>query len=179
VILVIKVGDSFLLRKPEPEDLDSLYEQKNSEQNMNLLGGFHTGFSKNNLLNWINKNQNHETDCVWIIQDISSGKCIGHIGFYRIEKRIQSAEFAILIGDHAFRGKGFGRLITKCAINFGFNNLNLFRISLEVLSYNMAAIDLYSKLGFVQEGVLRSAQYKNGKREDVIVMSILKSEWGF
>ena len=34
----------------------------------------------------------------------------------------------------------------------------------------------YEKAGFVEEGRLREAVYKHGKYDDVIVMSILRSE---
>ena len=35
----------------------------------------------------------------------------------------------------------------------------------------------YEKAGFVEEGRLCEAVYKHGKYDDVIVMSILRSEW--
>jgi len=35
----------------------------------------------------------------------------------------------------------------------------------------------YEKAGFVEEGRLRESVYKHGKYDDVIVMSILRSEW--
>jgi len=35
----------------------------------------------------------------------------------------------------------------------------------------------YEKAGFTQEGIFRQAQYLDGKYVDVIIMSMLKSEW--
>jgi RimJ/RimL family protein N-acetyltransferase len=35
----------------------------------------------------------------------------------------------------------------------------------------------YEAAGFVREGILRQAVYKNGRYLDIIVMSVLHSEW--
>ena len=42
---------------------------------------------------------------------------------------------------------------------------------------NPAGIRSYEKAGFTHEGRLREARFTNGKYIDVLVMSILKSEW--
>lgn len=41
----------------------------------------------------------------------------------------------------------------------------------------MRAKKLYNRVGFKEEGVLRNAAYKNGKYENLIIMSILKNEF--
>ena len=42
---------------------------------------------------------------------------------------------------------------------------------------NVRAVRSYEKAGFVLEGRLREAVYKNGKYDDVLIMSVLRSEW--
>jgi RimJ/RimL family protein N-acetyltransferase len=51
------------------------------------------------------------------------------------------------------------------------------KISLEVLSNNIIALNLYKKLGFVTEGIKRQEVYKNNQWVDSIIMSILKNEY--
>jgi RimJ/RimL family protein N-acetyltransferase len=60
---------------------------------------------------------------------------------------------------------------------YAFRELNLYRISLTVFSYNTRAIRLYEKLGFVHEGVSRSALYRDGQRHDMLLMGLLRPEW--
>jgi RimJ/RimL family protein N-acetyltransferase len=55
--------------------------------------------------------------------------------------------------------------------------LNLNRACLRVYAENLRAKRAYEKAGFVEEGRLREAVYKHGKYDDVIMMSILHSEW--
>ena len=50
------------------------------------------------------------------------------------------------------------------------------RLWLSVLEYNLRAINLYKKIGFTQEGVSREAIFKNGKFENYVMMSLLKSD---
>jgi RimJ/RimL family protein N-acetyltransferase len=55
--------------------------------------------------------------------------------------------------------------------------LNLNRVFLRVYAENVRAKRAYDKAGFVEEGRLREGVYKYGKYDDVIVMSVLRSEW--
>jgi len=58
-----------------------------------------------------------------------------------------------------------------------FETLNLNRAYLRVYAENLRAKRSYEKAGFVEEGRLREAVYKHGKYDDVILMSVLRSEW--
>ena len=59
-------------------------------------------------------------------------------------------------------------------LSFLFNYFGLHKITLEVLSTNERAINLYKKIGFVLEGVKRDEVLKSGKWIDSIIMSILE-----
>lgn len=62
-------------------------------------------------------------------------------------------------------------------IEYLFNNYNLNKISLEVLSTNIRAYNLYKKLGFIKEGTKRQEILKNNIFVDSIIMSLLKKEF--
>ena len=62
-------------------------------------------------------------------------------------------------------------------VAYGFETLNLNRISLRVYEYNPRGIKAYEKAGFKQEGVLRQDVYRLGKYWDTIVMAVLREEW--
>ena len=63
-------------------------------------------------------------------------------------------------------------------INFAFNDLNLNRLSATVLATNERSLNIFKKLGFKEEGRLRKAVYQNGDYTDLIVLGLLKEEWG-
>jgi RimJ/RimL family protein N-acetyltransferase len=62
-------------------------------------------------------------------------------------------------------------------LDFGFGQLRMERIWLEVYDYNERARRSYEKSGFVGEGVQRHANYRLGKYHDVILMAILRDDW--
>ncbi len=104
-------------------------------------------------------------------------KMIGGIGFFRLDYKNRSAEFGIMIGDKSCWNQGYGTEAVRLLLNLGFNTLNLNRIHLRVLENNPRAIRAYEKAGFTHEGRQRQAEYKDGKYVDLLVMSILKSEF--
>jgi diamine N-acetyltransferase len=102
---------------------------------------------------------------------------IGNAGLHQIDRTNRSAEFGIFIGDKAFWNKGYGSAATRLTLKHGFETLNLNRIFLYVMETNPRAIRAYEKVGFVHEGRLRQSTYRNGRYVDLLLMSVLRSEW--
>jgi len=102
---------------------------------------------------------------------------IGNISFFDVDWRNRSAEFGIMIGEKSYWNQGYGTEAVKLLVAHGFQSLNLNRIFLRVFEDNPGAIHAYEKAGFIREGRLRQAEYHQGKFVDVLVMSILRSEW--
>lgn len=168
--------DNVILRPPEPCDAERLYEFKNDPEVAALLGGFHMGYTLAAITEWIEYHRKGKDEILWIIADSTNGACLGHVGLYKIDHRVRSAEFAIMVGAKDHWGKGLGRKVTTFIMNWGFTELNLHRMGLSVLATNERAIKLYVSLGFIEEGRLRAAQFKGGKYIDVIMMSMLENE---
>ena len=102
---------------------------------------------------------------------------IGNCGFNHIDWRNRHAEVGIVIGEKAFWDQGYGSEALMLLLKVGFTHLNLHRIWLRVESENARAIAAYRKLGFVEEGRLRESVYRQGHYLDMIMMSVLRSEW--
>jgi len=174
---MLRNGARVTFRKPEPVDLAALYEQKNDPEVKNLLGGFSRPQSHADLAEWLERHRVSNDEVLWSIVSEDSGKCLGHMGLYKIDAITRSAEFGIMIGDLAAWGRGIGREATAFALNHAFLRENLNRVSLTVLATNERAIRLYRGMGFVEEGRLRQAQFKEGEYVDVVAMGLLKSEY--
>src|ERR1700733_3587686 len=138
------------LRKPEPRDLDALYHQKNDPQIAAMLGGFSKGYTRSDLTRWMDAHTQAGDEVLYAIVD-TEDRCLGHVGLYQIDPRAQKAEFAIMIGDRSGWGQGFGRLCTNFMVSYGFRELHLHRIQLQVLDSNERARKLYESIGFYFE----------------------------
>ena len=102
---------------------------------------------------------------------------IGNTGLHNVEPVHLAAEFGIMIGEKAYWNKGYGREAARLTLKHGFEHLNLNRIYLHVYENNLRGIKAYEAAGFVHEGVLREGVYKNGRYLNLLVMSVLHSEW--
>jgi RimJ/RimL family protein N-acetyltransferase len=75
------------------------------------------------------------------------------------------------------RDRGLGTEATRMFIGYGFEQLGLHRISLDVINLNPRARRVYDKVGFFTEGVLREEHRWGDKWIDVTIMSVLAQEW--
>ena len=120
-------------------------------------------------------------DSVWFALDDVRGdeaKLVGTCCLVGIDWVSRLAELRIRIGDKSAWGCGLGTEATRILVNYAFEDLNLERVWLRVFEMNPRAIRMYEKVGFVQEGRLRRASFIQGKMVDVLLMGMLKDEWG-
>ncbi len=102
---------------------------------------------------------------------------IGTIGLHDIDHVNGNAAAGIMVGRPELWGQGLGTDAMNALLDFGFGELRLERIWLEVYDFNKRGRRSYEKCGFVHEGTLRRALYRSGQYHDVHVMAILRDEW--
>jgi len=119
-----------------------------------------------------------ESDSVmFAIRPLQTDELIGTVGFYEIEWANGNAWLGIGIGDRRNWGKGYGADALRLILRHGFGEMNLHRISLTVIAYNTRAIALYERFGFRREGVFREFGCRDGRRYDLLLYGLLRSEW--
>lgn len=116
---------------------------------------------------------------VFAIRLLSNNKIIGIAGFDDILKSNQIASLFIGIGNEDLRGKGYGRESLKILLDYGFNDMNLHRIQLNVLEFNASAIKLYESAGFKREGIFREYVLRNNQRYNMFLYGLLKYEYKY
>ena len=102
---------------------------------------------------------------------------IGHVMLMFIDWKNANAEAGIFIGEQENLSRGYGSEALNLCLRYAFYELNLHRVGLGVYSYNARAIRSYEKIGFKNEGRRRQVITRDGVRHDMIIMSILRSEW--
>jgi RimJ/RimL family protein N-acetyltransferase len=173
------VGEHVRLRAVEKDDLPHFVEWLNDpEVRVNLA--FYQPLSLPQEELWFEHNLSQPPGEQTLSIDIlSNGQWdhAGGTGFKNHDARERSAEVGIMIGRKEFWNQGFGCEAMRLIVGHGFQNLNLNRIYLQVFETNPAGVRCYEKAGFSHEGRLREARFHEGKYIDVLLMSILKSEW--
>ena len=105
------------------------------------------------------------------------GRHVGNLGLHRVDRVHRKADLGVVIGERDYWSRGFGTDAIRAALRYGFVDLALNKISLDVLEYNARAIRSYEKCGFRREGVHRQDVYKDGRYFDVLRMSVLAREF--
>ncbi|KAK1226592.1 hypothetical protein PQX77_010432 [Marasmius sp. AFHP31] len=101
---------------------------------------------------------------------------VGMTRMHIMEPKNRDADFGIAFLPE-FWGKGYGTEVSVFMVNHAFVELGAHRVSLWAFSHNTAALALYKKIGFVEEGRKRKSVWVGGKWEDFILMGVLEDEW--
>ncbi len=104
-------------------------------------------------------------------------KPIGNVELSDINHLAGNAEFGIAIFEKDHWSNGYGTEVAELIIRYGFEQLNLHRISSFAHAFNERSIRLHRKVGFQEEGRRRKAYFRNGAYHDEVVFGLLKDEW--
>lgn len=173
------VGKRVRLRGLERSDLPLLQKWLNDPEVTGGLSMF-LPLSMADEEQWFERVMHVEPEAKPLAIDLKVGsgwRLIGDIGFFNIEWTNRCAEFGIAIADKSVWNKGYGTESVQLLLRHGFETLNLHRIYLRVYSTNPRARRSYEKAGFVLEGTMREAVYRQGRYADIHIMSVLRPEW--
>ncbi len=171
---MIKFG-KIILVPLEETNLELIWKWRNDPEVAATLVNVHE--SREIIKKWYETVKFNQSERNFLIIDSASGKSIGHTGLAKIDFVNRNAELFVIIGEKNYWNQAFGRDTVNALLRYGFHELNLQRIYLDTVQYNEKAIKCYQACGFVEEGLLRKARYKNGAYHDVIIMGILRDEW--
>ena len=114
---------------------------------------------------------------IFAIETIEDEEFVGFINLNSIDWIARRCSFGITIGERKYQGKGIGADSMRVLFNYAFECLNLRKICLEVASFNEAALHLYRKFGFVEEGTLQEHLYLENTYHDIILMRMFDHEF--
>ena len=114
---------------------------------------------------------------LFAIRPLDDDGIVGLLEFDGIDWPNRNTFVSIGIGEAQHRGRGYGHDAMAAGLRFAFHELNLHRVSLTVFSYNVDAIALYERLGFRREGCYREHLERDGRRYDMYLYGLLRSEW--
>jgi RimJ/RimL family protein N-acetyltransferase len=104
---------------------------------------------------------------------ISDEKVIGWCDIGSLNRPIFAHSGSLGIGVvSSYRGKGIGEELMRITLERA-KEIGLTRIELSVREPNKAALALYKKMGFLQEGIHHKAVFVDGNYEDLISMGLL------
>lgn len=138
------------LRTLEYKDIPHMIEWMRYEENKNIFQNNFLTFTEEDARKFIEDSITEQNINFAIVND-TNDEYLGTISLKNINKKNRNAEYAISTRKK-IRGTGVSFEATKLILDFGFHQLNLIKIYLNVLTTNKRAIRFYKKVGFKYEG---------------------------
>jgi RimJ/RimL family protein N-acetyltransferase len=115
------------------------------------------------------------TAILWTIE--RNGRPIGHCHIRRIDRERRQAVTAVLIGEAADRGKGYGYEAVTLRSAFAFERLGLEVLRSSTMGKNAASRRMLEKAGYRQIGSTRGGAPHAAGRENVLLFEQTRSDY--
>ena len=116
-------------------------------------------------------------DLTRLVVEDRSGRRVGLAGVDDVDLHSRVARITATILEPAERGKGLGTDAHRVLVSYLFLHRGLLRTEAFVAAGNVAARAVLRRLGFVEEGTLRSRVFAGGQRHDVVALGLLYEDW--
>lgn len=170
-------GEAVGLAVLEKEDLPYFKKWLNDPRLSIFMREFDWMLADENVLEWYDKSIHDDTQIDFAIVGMETGNLLGACSIVGIDKRNETGEARIFIGDPRFWNKGYGKEAMILLLDYAFNVINLNNITLGVNEINDRAISAYKKIGFREAGRIRKARVIGRKEYDLILMDMLGEEF--
>jgi RimJ/RimL family protein N-acetyltransferase len=167
-------GDKIILRAIEPDDLPNYVRWLNDPEVLAYFG-FYRPMSLAQEQAWYEGQAKHDDTLNFAVE--YEGRHVGGCGFANLDRTGQKAEVGLFIGVKSLWDQGLGKDTLTTLVRYGFDYLNLHRIYLRVFAENARAVHAYEQVGFVHEGRFRESEWRHGRWQDMLYMSVLRDEW--
>lgn len=171
-------GEKIQLRAFRLSDIEPMWVGVNDPENKRMTGT-HATSTQADIEDYV-KHQILADDpsiTSFIIALSDDLRPLGEVAITEIDTDNHCANIRIALFSQMDFGQGYGTEAMRLMVDYGFRELNLHRIELDVYPFNPRAMHVYEKIGFKREGVLRDALFFDGEYHDEIIMGILKHEW--
>jgi RimJ/RimL family protein N-acetyltransferase len=170
-------GERLYLRSIERDDLERCYAWMNDEDLRATLSQRYP-VSLAREADWVERATRGQdpSELALAICLVQGDRHIGNCSLEHIDRENGTATLGIFIGERDCRGEGLGEEAVRTLCLYGFEEMNLHKVRLDVHAGNDRALKTYERVGFRREGLLRQEAYRRGGYLDVIRMGLLREE---
>jgi len=128
---------------------------------------------------WFDKINQDNSIHMFSISRLEDNKLLGCCGLTYIDWKNRNADLSLYIGfkESYIDQKGYAKEASLLLFDYGFNELGLHKIWTEIYEYDERKLDLYKRIGFKKDGILRDNNYHDGNWWDSIMLSVLEQEY--
>ena len=169
------VGANFSLRPVRAADLDLLYEAHVDLRNRGRY--FPRGvLSETSFRNSFNETGMWQRKEGMLLMIGERDEIIGHIEFYIPISYWDAFELSYLLYKEESAGHGYVTEAVQLLVDYLFATKKQHRIQLVIVPENAASRRIADKCGFALEGTARGAFFNDGRNQDVLLYSLLRTD---
>jgi ribosomal-protein-alanine N-acetyltransferase len=101
---------------------------------------------------------------------------VGHVEFFKPVNYWDALELSYQLYGSRFAGRGYVTEAVQLTVDYLFATKKFYRIHLVIVSENAASRRIAEKCGFVLEGTARGAFFNDGRNQDVVLYSLLRTD---
>jgi [ribosomal protein S5]-alanine N-acetyltransferase len=111
-----------------------------------------------------------------LVIETRDGEMAGHIEFFKPVGYWDAWELSYQLYEDRFKGKGAITEAVQLLVDYLFGAKKPHRIQLVIVPENAASRRVAEKCGFVLEGTARGAFFNDGRNQDVLLYSLLRTD---
>ncbi|WP_432064848.1 GNAT family N-acetyltransferase [Streptomyces sp. C10-9-1] len=169
-------GKLVRLRAMGPEDADALWRWNHDPEVMRWMDDTYPATRAQVERRLADRPRNTYADVLLGIETLAEGRLVGLVALHGAEPEKGIAELDVYLGEKDCWGRGLATEAMRTACRYGFEEMRLHKIELTVVPENRAALGVYRKVGFVEEGRRRQSFRRDGVWHDMIAMGLLADE---
>jgi ribosomal-protein-serine acetyltransferase len=177
--LTIRVDDGIELRRVSTADCPELYAaiDRNRARLREWLPWVKDTFQLSDLVDFVRLREIDNAGRISLTTNIwSNGEICGAIGLHTIDQRDRNASIGYWL-DAAYEGRGMMTRACRAIMTEGFRQYGLHRIEIRCATGNARSMAIPRRLGFVEEGILREAEWLYDHWVDLRVFGMLEQDW--
>ena len=177
--LTIQVDDEIELRRVSMADCAQLYAaiDRNHSHLRRWLPWVTATFQESDLAEFIRQREIDNAARVSLTTNIwFQGVLCGAVGLHTIDQKDRNSSIGYWL-DQAYEGRGIMTRACRAIVTEGFREYGLHRIEIRCATGNSRSSAIARRLGFVEEGILREAEWLYDHWVDLRVFSMLEQDW--
>lgn len=101
---------------------------------------------------------------------------VGLVSLLGIDRGNQHADVGVYVAPE-YQRRGYAREALTLLLRFAFHELNMYKLSADILAYNTSSVRLFESLGFRPDGVRRHHKFANGAFVDLLHYALFRQDF--
>ncbi len=170
--------ERLILTELKTEDIRDIVKYASNKKISDFTLNLPHPYCDKDAIYWINlahQGLKSGTNYIFAIRLKEGSKFIGGIGL-GVEKRFNRAEIGYWVAEPFWR-KGMATEAAKAIIEFGFNELELNKLTSSHLAKNPVSGKVMQNSGMIKEGELKEHILKNSEYHDLVLYGLTKKQY--